>query len=203
MLWKPYGCHPWLLKNSLSVSGHGDSTWLCLDCLWCSGSSAPLLIWAARQLKSLFAAAVPSTLSLHPPSLQPVSELLCFPLSCPTTCKKDTDTGSVLTTGHAMNKDRCCKLTVSGRWEHKITSFCTYSLHGNQDDQAVPYIIFFILDIKEFLLFLPFNFNIFFSIASVLAHKLRTAWTLLSLFSKLWLWSPCVPWRQGLGSGKD
>lgn len=26
MLWKPYGCHLWLLKNSLSVSGHGDST---------------------------------------------------------------------------------------------------------------------------------------------------------------------------------
>lgn len=79
MLWKPHGCHLWLLKNSLSVSGHGDSTWSNLDCVWCSGSSQPLLISASRQLKQLFTAAVSS--KLHPPSLQLVWEQLCLPLS--------------------------------------------------------------------------------------------------------------------------
>lgn len=83
MLWKPYGCHLRSLNNSLSVSGHGDSIWLSLDCVWRSGSSQPLLIRASRQLKWLFAASISS--KLHPPSLQLMWELLCLPLPCPTT----------------------------------------------------------------------------------------------------------------------
>lgn len=83
-----------------------------------------LLIWASRQLKWPFAAAVPSELSLHLTSLQSVWELLYLPLPCHTNCKKDRQ---------AMCRSQGMQWAKAGA----VSSQSLYSYLGTQNNNSL------------------------------------------------------------------